>query len=46
MANAPCSWGTVHAAGGPDAPGWRQVLDEIQESGYAGTELGDPGFMP
>lgn len=46
MANAPCSWGMVDAAGHADAPGWRQVLDEIQESGYAGTELGDPGFMP
>ncbi|MGH9176252.1 MAG: TIM barrel protein, partial [Vicinamibacterales bacterium] len=25
---------------------FRQVLDEIQQTGYAGTELGDWGFMP
>jgi inosose dehydratase len=28
------------------APDYRQVLDEIAASGYAGTELGDWGFMP
>ena len=27
-------------------PDYRQVLDEIAQSGYAGTELGDWGFMP
>jgi inosose dehydratase len=26
--------------------GYAQVLDEMQETGYAGTELGDWGFMP
>jgi len=25
---------------------YRQVLDEMQETGYSGTELGDWGFMP
>jgi inosose dehydratase len=33
-----------------DLPGkalnYRQVLDEIKETGYAGTELGDWGFLP
>jgi inosose dehydratase len=29
-----------------EAPGYVQVLDEIVETGYAGTELGDWGFMP
>jgi inosose dehydratase len=28
------------------AAGYEQVLDEIQQTGYAGTELGDWGFMP
>jgi inosose dehydratase len=29
-----------------EAPGYVQVLNEIVETGYAGTELGDWGFMP
>ena len=29
-----------------EALGYAQVLNEIQETGYAGTELGDWGFMP
>jgi inosose dehydratase len=28
------------------AAGYAQVLDEIKETGYSGTELGDWGFMP
>jgi inosose dehydratase len=28
------------------SPGYAQVLDEIAQSGYAGSELGDWGFMP
>jgi inosose dehydratase len=27
-------------------PGYKQVLDEIAETGYAGTDLGDWGFLP
>ncbi len=46
VANAPCSWGVVEGLGHPGAPGWMRVLDEIAEAGYAGTELGDQGFMP
>ena len=29
-----------------EAPDYVQVLNEIAETGYAGTELGDWGFMP
>ncbi len=47
IANAPCSWGVLEFEGmvGKGA-GWETVLDEIAETGYAGTELGDLGFMP
>ena len=47
VANAPCSWGVLEfeaarPAGAPAA----QVLDEMAAAGYAGTELGDWGFLP
>ena len=46
VANAPCSWGALEFDLEGEAPGYVQVLDEIAETGYAGTELGDWGFMP
>jgi inosose dehydratase len=46
IANAPCSWGALEFDLEGQAPGYVQVLDEIAETGYAGTELGDWGFMP
>ncbi len=46
IANAPCSWGVLEFNLEGEAAGYEQVLDEIQETGYAGTELGDWGFMP
>ncbi len=46
VANAPCSWGVLEFEGKTASPSYTQVLDEIAESGYAGTELGDWGFMP
>jgi inosose dehydratase len=48
LANAPCSWGVLEfdAASTSTPAGYRQVLDEIRDTGYAGTELGDWGFMP
>ena len=46
VANAPCSWGVLEFESKTASPGYGQVLDEIAESGYAGTELGDWGFMP
>jgi inosose dehydratase len=46
VANAPCSWGVLEFDLDGKAAGYGQVLDEIAETGYAGTELGDWGFMP
>jgi inosose dehydratase len=45
IANAPCSWGVIENIEGERA-GYVKVIDEIAEAGYAGTELGDWGFMP
>ncbi len=46
IANAPCSWGVLEFELEGKAISYEQVLDEIAETGYAGTELGDWGFMP
>lgn len=46
IANAPCSWGALEFDLAGEAPGYARVLDEIVETGYTGTELGDWGFMP
>ena len=46
IANAPCSWGVLEFDLEGKAAGYAQVLDEIQATGYEGTELGDWGFMP
>src|SRR5512144_1042703 len=46
IANAPCSWGVLEFDLEGKAAGYAQVLDEIVETGYQGTELGDWGFMP
>jgi inosose dehydratase len=45
IANAPCSWGVLEFDRSPSPP-YHQVLDELRDTGYAGTELGDWGFMP
>ncbi|HSW42104.1 MAG TPA: sugar phosphate isomerase/epimerase [Patescibacteria group bacterium] len=45
IANAPCSWGVIEGIDGERA-GYVRVIDEMQETGYIGTELGDWGFMP
>lgn len=47
VGNAPCSWGTLEfeEAKGKQIP-YRQMLDELVETGYTGTELGDWGYMP
>ena len=45
VANAPCSWGIIENTPG-ERSGYARFLDEMQETGYAGTELGDWGFMP
>jgi inosose dehydratase len=47
VANAPCSWGALEFEGLAGEPiGYRQMLDELRDTGYTGTELGDWGFMP
>jgi len=45
VGNAPCSWGVIENVEG-ERGGYARVLDEIHETGYQGTELGDWGFMP
>ncbi len=46
VANAPCSWGVLEFGLEGKTAGYAQVLDEMHETGYVGTELGDWGFMP
>jgi inosose dehydratase len=46
IANAPCSWGALEFELEGKSLGYQQVLDEMVETGYAGTELGDWGFKP
>ena len=41
VANAPCSWGMLEFDLEGEAAGYTQVLNEIVETGYQGTELGD-----
>ncbi len=45
VANAPCSWGVIENIEG-ERGGYARVIDEMQATGYQGTELGDWGFMP
>jgi inosose dehydratase len=45
VGNAPCSWGVIENVSG-ERGGYAVVLDEMQQTGFAGTELGDWGFMP
>jgi inosose dehydratase len=47
VGNAPCSWGSLEFAEAKGEPiGYAQMLDELVETGYTGTELGDWGYMP
>jgi inosose dehydratase len=46
VANAPCSWGALEFDWAGPAPSYARVLDEMSATGYAGTELGDWGFLP
>ncbi len=45
VGNAPCSWGVIENVEGVRG-GYARVLDEMQETGFEGTELGDWDFMP
>lgn len=47
VGNAPCSWGTLEfeqVKG--EQIGFDRMLDELVDTGYTGTELGDWGYMP
>jgi inosose dehydratase len=47
VGNAPCSWGTLEFEATKGEPiGFGRMLDELVETGYTGTELGDWGYMP
>jgi inosose dehydratase len=46
IGNDPCSWGVLEFGLEGETAGYNQVLDEMQATGYAGTALGDWGFMP
>jgi len=45
LANAPCSWGTL-LPDGSRRIGYGQMLDELAQAGFAGSELGNYGYMP
>lgn len=46
IATAPVSWGVMEVDNWAGRPGYGQVLDEMVQAGYAGTELGPYGFLP
>jgi inosose dehydratase len=47
IGNAPCSWGALEFEGlAGERIGYAQMLDELRDAGYTGSELGDWGFMP
>ena len=47
IANAPCSWGVLEFDEvGSEPLDARRFLQELVTAGYAGTELGDWGFLP
>jgi inosose dehydratase len=47
VANAPCSYGAFEITVGvlPNVPGPDEVLAAMAGAGYAGTELGPPGYL-
>lgn len=47
VGNAPCSWGMLEFEGAKGTQiEYGRMLDELVETGYSGTELGDWGYMP
>ncbi|HKW99453.1 MAG TPA: TIM barrel protein [Bryobacteraceae bacterium] len=46
VASAPVSWGVMEAEGFDGRQTYGEVLDEIAQAGYEGTELGPYGFLP
>ncbi|MDL1899878.1 TIM barrel protein [Anaerolineae bacterium CFX9] len=45
IATGPVSWGVL-MKDTPNVPPWEQVLEEMQLSGYTGTELGPYAYLP
>ena len=46
VATAPVSWGVMEVEGFNGQKSYGEVLDEMVQAGYAGTELGPYGFLP
>ncbi len=46
IATAPVSWGIMEVEGWARQQTYAQVLDEMVQAGYRGTELGPYGFLP
>ena len=46
VGNAPCSWGSLEHQDTSQVIPFNRMLDELVETGYTGTELGDWGYMP
>ena len=46
VATAPVSWGVMEIEGFKGQKSYGEVLDEMVQAGYAGTELGPYGFLP
>lgn len=46
IATAPVSWGILEVEGWARQQTYAEVLDEMVQAGYSGTELGPYGFLP
>jgi inosose dehydratase len=46
VGNAPCSWGSLEHQDTSQVIPFNRMLDELVETGYTATELGDWGYMP
>jgi inosose dehydratase len=46
VGNAPVSWGIMEVEGWSGQQPYGEVLDEIAQAGYVGTELGPYGYFP
>ncbi len=46
VATVPVSWGVMEVEGWARQKNYAEVLDEMVQAGYAGTELGPYGFLP
>jgi inosose dehydratase len=46
IATAPVSWGVMEVEGWARKQTYGEVLDEMVQAGYTGTELGPYGFLP